>query len=108
MIIKINENDVSIEYGDGVIDGSISSNCLGFFFFEKHKKNDILFELAGIDDALEFQKQILGYNYNKGGKFPYCKKKDDTIKLLKALVSVYNKMHNYSKLHKHIKLNFKL
>lgn len=106
MTLKINKNDISIEYGDSVINGVIVDDNNGFFFSGKDGRNDILFEVAGTEDKSEFQKKILGYKDEKG-RFPYCRSADDVIKLLKVLVSVYNKMHVCSK-HKHIKFNFKL
>lgn len=104
MTLEIGIHYVSIKYGDEVINASIKENCFGFFLDVEDENNDILFKVVGIDNIREFQWKILGYKDEMCGSFPYCKSKDDVIKLLKALVSVYNNPKRY----KHIKFKFKL
>ncbi len=112
MKLTIQENRVSIKYCDNVIEAKIQKAGDELYYFEtKWKPNDTRFEIVGIKNKYEFQKKVLGYNCTIMSDFPYCKSRDDVIKLLKELVSIYNKKHGCSNLGKplkRIKLNFKL
>lgn len=73
--------------------------------------NDILFDLAGIENKREFQENVLGYSDD--GDFPFCKTREDVIKLVKAIVDYNNsrlscKTGFLLKKRKHITFNFNL
>ena len=50
--------------------------------------NEILFSILNIE-RFSFQKEVLGYNLEKEGGFPFCKTKEDTIKLMNSII-LYN------------------
>lgn len=61
----------------------------GYFInFIKLETNDFIFLLLDLD-PLDFQEKILGYVDTEDGAFPYCKTRENAIKLLDELI-LYN------------------
>lgn len=93
--------------------GRIEHYSLGYYIHVESAKNgiknNILFDWAGIEDIQEFQENVLGYSSTEGA-FPYCKTREDVIKLAKAIVDYGNGCFVSVRLkkRKHITFNFNL
>lgn len=67
----------------------VDNNSSGYFInFIKLSINDMIFLLLDLD-PLDFQEKILNYVDTEDGAFPFCKTKEDAIKLLDELI-LYN------------------
>lgn len=86
---KINQIDfqgseIIITMNDGSIyKGIITCDNFNLFYLNiYYYPNSIIF--PEIEKKYTFQQKILGYTSNSG-RFPYCKTREDVLKLLKAL-----------------------
>lgn len=76
----IRKNNV-LEFSDGKrLSFLVSNDRYGYYATTFNEP----FEELGIH-KLTLQKKILGYSDLNGGRFPYCKTKEDVIKLLRGL-----------------------
>ena len=63
------------------------------YFISSNGSNSILFEISKIK-KYEFQRNTLGYS-SDNGIFPYCKTKEDAMKLFNAILTVVIGKENY-------------
>jgi len=91
LIIKDNHVELTNKYGRYI--GKIERDNEGFYLYVSNgKENNCLFLDANIDKLL-LQQTILGYNDRGDGVWPYCRTKEDVIKLLKY----FNTLQNFNK-----------
>ena len=63
------------------------------YFISSNGSNSILFEISKVK-KYAFQRNILGYS-SDNGIFPYCKTKEDAMKLFNAILTVVIGKENY-------------
>lgn len=117
MVLSVDGDYFAITTPTETIIGNICKMPFGLYYCNlSHKYNDYIFEKALMREIGSFQEEVLGYS-NYDGIFPYCRTREDVIKLVKAVVD-YNNLRvpgntKYKgslslRQREHIKFNFNL
>ncbi len=117
MTLSVNGDYIEVTTQTETIRGFIAKTYSGLYYCSLLSEyNDYIFEKALMRNLYSFQDEVLGYS-NHCGLFPYCRTREDVIKLVKAVVAYNNMRVPGNKKHKgslslrqraHIKFNFNL
>lgn len=117
MALSVDGDYIEITTLTETIRGFISKTYSGLYYCNLlSESNGYIFEKALMIEIGFFQEEVLGYSDGRG-EFPYCRTREDVIKLVKAVVAYNNMRVPGNKKHKgslslrqraHIKFNFNL
>lgn len=67
-------------------EGTIIKDSDGYFITNDSGSNEYWWRMFFIMNRSDFMTKVLGYDDNGTGTFPYCKNKEDIIKLMNAII----------------------